>query len=488
MRAEEGRSRRSLRGSSTACRHPLLTRLWACWRVLTPPQREAMRARVRERLKGRWDPAAYLGRRTILHPTKGETRFDLYPYQRQLLESTAPERIIVKARQVGVSQLIAGEALYLAQRFPGRTALFVSRNLPAAQHLQRMVYQLMRSDPNALSAIRRSESELELENRSVIRSLPATEDTGRTFSATVVYLDEFAHLPWADEIYQAVAPCAARGGRVTVISTPKGKANAFHRLWQESAIGKRSFERFRIHWSECPEYNPEGFMLADPEERELTGERGAWFREQRPRFTDEQWAQEYECDFIGSGSLVYREFDPDLHVGDFVYNPMWPTYVGQDFGYTNPSAALVIQVSPSEDVFVIEEHYDTQRSLSDLAQSAYRPVFDRYQVKAWHCDPAGAGEIAELRRAGIPAVSRRSRVDDGIIAVRKLLRPPGGGPPRLHVDRRCEHLIGELGRYRYREGSDEVLKDQDDHGPDALRYFVVGHWGSAAEAEGVELR
>jgi hypothetical protein len=33
-----------------------------------------------------------------------------------------------------------------------------------------------------------------------------------------------------------------------------------------------------------------------------------------------------------------------------------------------------------------------------------------------------------------------------------------------------------------------VLKDQDDHGPDALRYFVVGHWGSAAEAEGIELR
>jgi hypothetical protein len=33
-----------------------------------------------------------------------------------------------------------------------------------------------------------------------------------------------------------------------------------------------------------------------------------------------------------------------------------------------------------------------------------------------------------------------------------------------------------------------VLKDQDDHGPDALRYFVVGHWGSSAEAEGVELR
>ncbi|MFB3883125.1 MAG: terminase large subunit domain-containing protein [Armatimonadota bacterium] len=435
-----------------------------------------------------WAPSDYLGKRTVQHPTRGETQFELYPYQRELLGSRAAQRIVVKARQVGISQAIAGEALCLALGFPGTAALFVSRNLAAAQHLQQMVYHLMRSDPELGKPNRRNDELLQLANGSSIRSLPATEDTGRTFSATAVYLDEFAYLPWAEEIYQAVAPCAALGGRITVISTPRGKANAFYRLWQESAAGKGLFERHRIHWSDCPEYNPEGWMVEDPEARRLIGERGAWYQAQRQRFTNEQWAQEYECDFIGSGSLVYREFDPGLHVGDFAYNPDWPTYVGQDFGYTNPSAALVIQVSPSEDVFVIEEHYHSQRSLSDLAQHVYRPVCDGYQVKAWHCDPAGAGEIAELQRAGIPATSRRSRVEDGIIAVRKLLRPPGGGRPRLHVDRRCEHLIAELTRYRYREGSDEVLKDQDDHGPDALRYFVMGHWAGAAEAEGVELR
>jgi hypothetical protein len=424
----------------------------------------------------------------IQHPMKGQTRFDLYPYQRALLESQAAQRIIVKARQVGISQTMAGEALFLAQHFPGTSVLFVSRNLPAGQHLQRLVYQLMRSDRHGHRAVRQNDRELVLENGSSVFSLPATEDTGRTFSATAVYLDEFAHMPWADEIYQAVAPCAARGGRVTIISTPRGKANAFYRLWQESAIGKRSFERFRIHWSDCPEYNPEGWMLEDAEERRRAGERGPWYQAQRARFSDDQWAQEYECDFISSGSLVYREFDPELHVGEFDYNPVWPTYVGQDFGYTNPSVALVIQVSPSEDVFVIEEHYHRQRSLSDLAQSVYRPICESRRVQAWHCDPAGAGEIAELRRVGIPALSKRSRIEEGVIAVRRLLRPPGGGSPRLHVDRSCEHLIAELGRYRYREASDEVLKDQDDHGPDALRYFVMGHWGAEAEVEAVALR
>ncbi len=474
--------------SSAGYAQRLQRRLCGYWQRLSLEERERTQVRTMERpLRRAWAPCDYLGKRALLHPTRGETPFHLYPYQRSLLESRAPQRIVLKARQVGVSQTIAGEALCLALSFPGTSALFVSRNLAAAQHLQHMVYQLMRSDESIGKPTRRTDELLQLENGSTIRSLPATESTGRTFGAAAVYLDEFAYLPWAEEIYQAVAPCTARGGRITIISTPRGKANEFHRLWEESGLGRRSFERFRVHWSQCPEYNPDGYMLDDPEERERVGRAGGWYLSQRRRFTDEQWAQEYECDFIGSGSLVYREFDPEVHVGEFGYEPMWPTYVGQDFGYTNPSVALVVQVSPSEDVFVIEEHYDSQRSPSELTQAVYRPVCERYRVQAWHCDPAGQSEMAELRQAGIPAVSKRSSVAEGVIAVRKLLRPPGGGRPRLHIDRRCERLIRELGRYRFRDGSDEVLKE-DDHGPDALRYFVVGHWGAEAEVEAVALR
>jgi len=424
----------------------------------------------------------------IVHPTKGLIPFDLYPYQLRLLESRAPQRIIVKARQVGVSQLIAGEALFLAKHLDGVTVLFVSRNLPAAQHLQRMVQRLMQSDPNLPEVVRRNDAELQFANDSVIRSLPATDDTGRTFAATAVYLDEFAHMPWADRIYQAVAPCAARGGRLTVISTPSGKANPFYRLWQESTLGQKPFQRVRIHWSDCPEYNPRGFQLADPEERREVGERGQWYRRERPRFTDEQWAQEYECDFVGSAALVYREFDPDLHVGKFDYQPDWPTYAGQDFGYVNPSVALLIQVSPSEELFVIREYYHTNRSVAELARDVYRPACDRHAVQAWYCDPSGRSEIAELRAAGLPALGRRTTLEEGVLAIRKLLRPPGGGRPRLHIDRSCMRLIAELSMYAYRQDSDQVERDQQDHGPDALRYFVANHWAGAADTAPLRLR
>ena len=217
-------------GSSSPSPRQSLPRLWACWRRLSQKQQTWAAVKARRRVAEDSDPCAYLGKRTILHPTKAAIPFSLYPYQRRLLESSSAQRIIVKARQVGVSQLVAGEALFLAKHFDGVTVLFVSRNLPAAVHLQRMVYSLMRSDPNLPPVVRKNEAELILANDSVIRSLPATDDTGRTFAATAVYLDEFAHMPWAGRIYQAIAPCAARGGRLTVISTPYGRANAFYRL------------------------------------------------------------------------------------------------------------------------------------------------------------------------------------------------------------------------------------------------------------------
>ncbi len=341
----------------------------------------------------------------------------------------------------------------------------------------------MDSDPNLPDLLRRNDAELAFANHSVIRSLPATSDTGRTFAATAVYLDEFAHMPWADRIYQAVAPCAARGGRLTVVSTPCGRANEFYRLWRQSALGAHAFERHHIHWSECPEYNPDGFALPDPEARRRSAEAGEWFRRERPRYTDEQWAQEYECDFAGSSSLVYREFDPERHVGCYPWNPDWPTFAGQDFGYINPSVALIIQVSPSEHVFVVREHYHTHRSLPQLVREVYAPACSRYRVRAWYCDPSGRAEIAELREAGIPASGRRSTIEQGVLAVRKLLCPPGGDAPRLHVDRSCVRLIAELSTYAYREGSDQLPREEHDHGPDALRYFVVNHWAHAAHAE-----
>jgi len=428
------------------------------------------------------DPCSYAAGLTLLHPTRGALPFALYPYQRALLECPSPQRLVVKARQVGVSQVIALEALHRARFHPGAGCLFVSRNREAARHLQQLVYGLLPGDPGA-EVERRSDDLLVLANGSTIRSLPAARNTGRTYTASAAYLDEFAHAQHAQAIYQGVAPTAGHGGTLTVVSTPHGKANLFYRLYYQALVGLNSFTIHRIHWSDCPLYNPEGFAEPDPDRRQQIGEQGEWFRANRGRFADTEWAQEYECDFTHSAGLVYREFDPEVHVVDYQPHPDWPTYAGQDFGYSSPAVCLLAQVSPSEHVFVFAEHYQAGRAITTLAEQVYAPLHARHQAETWYCDPSEPGAIHALREAGLPAVPARPQVERGILQVRKLLSPPGGAPPRLYLSRSCPQLAADLVTYSYQEGSEKPEKTGADHGPDALRYLVMGILGGRAETE-----
>jgi hypothetical protein len=72
---------------------------------------------------------------TIVLPTEGRMPFAPYPYQRDLLEDRSLRRVVLKARQTGMSNVIAIEALHLAITRPDSTILFVSRNQQAARVL-----------------------------------------------------------------------------------------------------------------------------------------------------------------------------------------------------------------------------------------------------------------------------------------------------------------------------------------------------------------
>jgi len=245
----------------------------------------------------------------ILHPTRGYLRLDApYKYQAALLADRSPARCILKARQVGVSQIIALEALHTAIHQPGATVLIVSRNLEAATNVLRYAKIALATpglDPPV--AIRNQETHLGLANGSQILSIPATRGAGRTYAATAVYLDEFAWMPWAQDIYQAVAPTVSHGGRLTILSTPNGRANAFFLLWNGDWGG--SFSHHIIPWYRCPAYNRAGWSAIEDAGSRTSGELGRWYRAERPKFSTAQWAQEYACDFVESGQAVFRAAD-----------------------------------------------------------------------------------------------------------------------------------------------------------------------------------
>ena len=234
---------------------------------------------------------------TIVHPTHGRVPFAPYPYQAEFLRSYhAPRRIIVKARQIGFSQVFALEALYSAIHEPETTVLLVSRSQDLAVNLLRYCYLTYAQLRSAPSLDKENESEMGFVNGSRIKSIPANRSTGRGFAARRVYLDEFAYADYADHIYQSIVPTLSSGGSLTIGSTPNGIGNLFHSLYMSG----EAFERLSVPWHACPAYYT-------PEEREsgVAPEDSAWYQRQRPAFPAQAWASEYDCDFSGSGVTVF---------------------------------------------------------------------------------------------------------------------------------------------------------------------------------------
>lgn len=234
---------------------------------------------------------------TIVHPSRGRIAFAPYPFQADFLGTYAtPRRIVVKARQIGFSQVFGLEALYAAIHEPETTILLVSRTQDLAVNLLRYCYLTHANLRDAPRLNKENEGEMGLVNGSRIKSIPANRSTGRGFAARRVYLDEFAYADYAEHIYQSIVPTLSNGGSLTIGSTPNGTGNLFHSLY----LAGDGFQRFTVPWHHCPAYYTDAERAAG-----VPPEESAWYLKERPAFTAQQWAAEYECDFVGSGAAVF---------------------------------------------------------------------------------------------------------------------------------------------------------------------------------------
>lgn len=197
-------------------------------------------------------------------------------------------------------------------------------------------------------------------------------------------------------------------------------------------------------------------------------------RVERERLLDANWD-------VRAEGLVYPEaFEAQYDVIVEEEGPRGgvPDEGGMDFGLIAPFVALWGYVDHDDILWVVGERYVRGVTIPVHSEALVRGVLH-------HADPAGAQEIAQLRGAGHsirPCVHVPTRGSSGelkapkrsgIDMVRHRMRTG-----RLKIVRgKCPNLVRELGLYindPEKPDSEEPLK-QDDHAPDALRYWVVGH-------------
>lgn len=211
---------------------------------------------------------------------ESSARAILLPYQQGWVNDREPLKIWLAARQIGKSFAIAMEAVTMAIETRCNN-LILSSSERQSRELMHKVCMHMRymgaTTEDLIEAERETREEITLHNGSRIISLPANPDTVRGFSGNV-FLDEFAFHGDSKEIWRAMYPTVTRGYKVRITSTPNGKLNMFHDLYQMDT-------RFSRHRTNIHDAVEQGLSVDIPAIRDGIGDA-------------QSWAQEFECEFL----------------------------------------------------------------------------------------------------------------------------------------------------------------------------------------------
>ena len=219
----------------------------------------------------------------------GLVPFDLYPFQADMVNKFHDNRFNIAKlpRQSGKSTVVTAYLLwYSIFNDNVNVAILANKAATAREMLQRL--QLSYENlPKWLQqgVVNWNRGALELENGSKIMAASTYASAVRGMSFNIIFLDEFAFIPThiADEFFSSVYPTISSGKstKVIIISTPKGM-NMFYKLWHDAELKRNEYVTTEVHWSEVP------------------GRDALWREQTIANTSEEQFNQEFECEFLGS--------------------------------------------------------------------------------------------------------------------------------------------------------------------------------------------
>jgi hypothetical protein len=226
------------------------------------------------------------------------------------------------------------------------------------------------------------------------------------------------------------------------------------------------------------------------------GENDPEILQQKKDMSEMLFRQEIAAEFTAFEGQIYPEFQEEIHVKNFNYDPDKKNWLALDFGYVDPFVCLDIMIDPTDDrVYVWREYMESYRSTHEhgliLARRDNPP---EYKIDGIAADPRGADEIATI--SWVLGTISHNAVGwaAGVEEIKKALKVREDGRPGLLIHPSCTNLIRQMKNLRakeVKEGHNEKQgqHDYDDHGPDALRYFfneyfVLGGGGSIKDIYG----
>ena len=250
---------------------------------------------VEELIKCSQDPEYFLTNYIkVISLDDGIVPFHPYGFQQKLVHSFHNRRFTIckLPRQSGKSVTVTAYLIHQAIFRDNINIAILANKRETAFELMAKLQTSYENLPKWLQqgVLAWNKGSIELENGSRITASSTSSSAVRGFSYNIVMLDEFAFVPTniADEFFSSVYPTISSGKstKVIIVSTPNGM-NHFYRMWHDAEKGRNSYNAIEAHWSEVP------------------GRDDKWKEETISNTSEQQFAQEFECDFIGSaGTLI----------------------------------------------------------------------------------------------------------------------------------------------------------------------------------------
>ena len=284
----------------------------------------------------------------IQHPVRGLIPFRTFDYQDGLITDYRDHRfnIILKARQLGISEVTASYAAWMMLFQRNKNILVMATKADTAKNIIKKVRTALHRIPDWLriaDIVGDNKLSLELSNGSQIKAIASSDDAGRSEALSLLIIDEAAFVKNLEELWVGLLPTVTAGGNIIVLSTPNGVGNKFHSLWTESERGENEFKRTKLMWWVHPE------RIADlQEDSDRPGFKlSTWYKNElkKTNMSSKEVAQELECNFNASGDTflsneqiedmessalspqLYKHWDKGLHI-------WWPARKGARYFIT----------------------------------------------------------------------------------------------------------------------------------------------------------
>ena len=225
----------------------------------------------------------------VIHVDKGLIRFDMYPYQKKMIDSFVNDRFVIckMPRQTGKSTTIISFLLHYILFNESVNCAILANKLATARELLSRLQLAYEHLPKWMQqgVVVWNKGNIELENGSKILAAATSSSAVRGSSFNIIFLDEFAHVPnnIADQFFTSVYPTISSGEttKVFIVSTPLG-LNMFYKMWIDAEEGRSNYTPIDVDWREVP------------------GRDNKWRDETIKNTSQQQFTQEFECEFIGS--------------------------------------------------------------------------------------------------------------------------------------------------------------------------------------------